>query len=109
MPTDTLYGLAVDPFNADAVARVCRLKGRRRDRALPLVAADVEQIAAQLGALPTLARLLAVAFWPGPLTLLVPAPRGARARGDRRHGTRRRARAGARGRARALRARAGRR
>lgn len=74
MPTDTLYGLAVDPFNADAVARVFELKGRGSDRALPLVAADVDQIAATLGMLPTLARLLASRFWPGPLTMLMSAP-----------------------------------
>jgi L-threonylcarbamoyladenylate synthase len=74
MPTDTLYGLAVDPFSADAVARVFALKGRGTDRAVPLVAADVEQIAATLGMLPMLARLLAARFWPGPLTMLMPAP-----------------------------------
>src|SRR5688572_4569017 len=74
IPTDTLYGLAADPFNVDAVARIYQLKGRGSDRALPLVAADVDQIAATLGVLPTLARLLAVRFWPGPLTMLMPAP-----------------------------------
>jgi L-threonylcarbamoyladenylate synthase len=74
MPTDTLYGLAANPFDADAVGRICRLKGRAADRAVPLVAADVDQISAALGELPLLARLLAVRFWPGPLTLLMPAP-----------------------------------
>jgi L-threonylcarbamoyladenylate synthase len=74
IPTDTLYGLAADPFNVEAVARIYQLKGRGSDRALPLVAADVDQIAATLGVLPTLAQLLAVRFWPGPLTMLMPAP-----------------------------------
>jgi L-threonylcarbamoyladenylate synthase len=74
IPTDTLYGLAADPFNVDAIARIYRLKGRGSDRALPLVAADADQIAATLGVLPMLARLLAVRFWPGPLTMLMPAP-----------------------------------
>jgi L-threonylcarbamoyladenylate synthase len=74
IPTDTLYGLAADPFNVDAVARIYQLKGRGSDRALPLVAADIDQIEATLGVLPMLARLLAVRYWPGPLTMLMPAP-----------------------------------
>jgi L-threonylcarbamoyladenylate synthase len=74
VPTDTLYGLAADPFDAEAVARVCRLKGRAADRGVPLVAADVDQIVTALGALPMLAQRLAVRFWPGPLTLLMTAP-----------------------------------
>ena len=73
-PTDTLYGLAADPFNADAVARVFAAKGRGAERALPLIAADEAQIARQLGRLPPLAGALAERFWPGPLTLLIAAP-----------------------------------
>ena len=49
IPTDTLYGLAVDPFNAAAVARVFSIKGRGQDRALPLVAANTAQVRAWLG------------------------------------------------------------
>ena len=74
VPTDTLYGLAADPFSAQAVRRLFSIKDRALDRALPLIAADVGQIVAQLGELSPLARLLAERFWPGPLTLLVPAP-----------------------------------
>ena len=74
VPTDTLYGLAADPFSAEAVGRLFSIKDRALDRALPLIAADVTQIVAQLGELSPLARLLAERFWPGPLTLLVPAP-----------------------------------
>lgn len=74
LPTDTLYGLAADPFNAAAVRRVFLVKGRASERALPLVAADVAQISSQLGPLPPFALALAERFWPGPLTLLVPAP-----------------------------------
>ena len=65
LPTDTLYGLAADPFNADALAAYPRLKERPAERAIPLVAADVDQIAATLGVLPMLARLLATASGPG--------------------------------------------
>ena len=74
MPTDTLYGLAADPFSSDAVARVFAVKGRPAERAMPLVAADVDQVVAQLGPLSELGRRLASTYWPGPLTLLVARP-----------------------------------
>jgi L-threonylcarbamoyladenylate synthase len=73
IPTDTLYGLAADPFNAAAVALVFAIKGRPDRQPLPLIAADTEQIAAHLGRLPGAAERLAARFWPGPLTLLIPA------------------------------------
>jgi L-threonylcarbamoyladenylate synthase len=75
IPTDTLYGLAADPFNADAVARVFAVKGRAGERALPLVAADTEQVLRCFGELPVLAMRLVARFWPGPLTLVLNAPR----------------------------------
>jgi L-threonylcarbamoyladenylate synthase len=75
IPTDTLYGLAVDPFSADAVARVFAVKGRAAGRALPLIATDVAQVEAHLGRLPEAGQRLAARFWPGPLTLVVSAPR----------------------------------
>jgi L-threonylcarbamoyladenylate synthase len=74
MPTDTLYGLAADPFNAEAVRRLCQVKGRPAGRPLPLIGADRTQVVGQLGALSPSASRLAEAFWPGPLTLIVPAP-----------------------------------
>jgi L-threonylcarbamoyladenylate synthase len=52
---------------------VFEVKGRSTERALPLIAADAGQIAEHLGALPPVAARLAKRFWPGPLTLLVPA------------------------------------
>jgi len=75
VPTDTLYGLAVDPFNAAAVGRVFAVKGRDAGEALPLIAADARQVIAHLGGLPEAGRRLADRFWPGPLTLVVGAPR----------------------------------
>jgi len=75
LPTDTLYGLAVDPFNAEAVARLFAAKGRPEDRGIPLIAADRAQIERHFGPLTGAAALLAERFWPGPLTLLLPAPR----------------------------------
>lgn len=72
--TDTLYGLAVDPFNRAAVARLFDVKGREPDRALPLIAADVRQITRHLGPLTAAGERLAAHYWPGPLTLTVRAP-----------------------------------
>ena len=71
-PTDTLYGLAVDPRNSPAVQRLYALKGRPESSALTLIAADVDQarLAAQLT---PAAEALARRWWPGPLTNVVPA------------------------------------
>jgi L-threonylcarbamoyladenylate synthase len=74
VPTDTLYGLAADPFSTNAVARVFAAKGRAAERAFALIAADIAQIEDCLGPLSPEARRLSAAFWPGPLTLLVPRP-----------------------------------
>jgi L-threonylcarbamoyladenylate synthase len=74
IPTETLYGLAVDPFNPAAVARVFTIKERLASQALPLVAADAMQIDEWIGALPPLGLRLADRFWPGPLTLVLRAP-----------------------------------
>jgi L-threonylcarbamoyladenylate synthase len=74
MPTDTLYGLAADPFSTAAIARVFAIKGRSAERAMPLVAADIDQVVSQIGPLSEVARLLASRYWPGPLTLLVARP-----------------------------------
>lgn len=74
IPTDTLYGLAADPFSAAAVTRVFDIKGRTSERALPLIAGDRAQVESHLSPLNAMAARLADRFWPGPLTLLVPAP-----------------------------------
>ena len=68
-PTDTVYGLAVDPRNPEAVRRLFALKARDASSALTLIAADLEQarLAAELG---ETAEQLARAFWPGPLTIV---------------------------------------
>ena len=71
-PTDTLYGLAVDPRSDAAVERLFAVKGRERRQAIPLIAADSEQ-AALAGRLTPEASRLARAFWPGPLSIVVEA------------------------------------
>lgn len=77
-PTETLYGLAVDPWNPEALARLARLKGREAGAGFILIAADLAQ-AAGLTAQPppVLYAELSGAFWPGPLTLVVPPAPGA--------------------------------
>jgi len=72
IPTDTVYGLAVDPRRPGATGRLFALKSRPPDVALPVLVADLEQ-AAQLsaGGLSPVARRLAEGFWPGPLTVVV--------------------------------------
>ena len=72
-PTDTLYGLAVDPRNADAVKRLYALKGRAETAALTLIAADLAQ-ARGAAAITDVAERLAARWWPGPLTLVLRAP-----------------------------------
>jgi L-threonylcarbamoyladenylate synthase len=70
-PTDTLYGLAVDPRNDRAIDRLFTLKGRDARVAVPLIAADFDQakLAGDFG--PRESRL-ARAFWPGPLSIVIP-------------------------------------
>ena len=69
-PTDTLYGLGVDPRQEPAVERLCHLKQRMSGAGLPLIAGSLSQLESCLGTMPPLARRLAVRFWPGPLTLV---------------------------------------
>lgn len=75
-PTDTLYGLAVDPRRTDAVTRLGQLKAGVGRTGLPLISASLAQVESALGPLPPLGRRLAGVFWPGPLTIVyVPAVR----------------------------------
>jgi L-threonylcarbamoyladenylate synthase len=71
-PTDTLYGLAVDPRNAAAVKRLFALKGRAESSALTLIAADMAHVRAA-GEMTPQAERLAERWWPGPLTIVVRA------------------------------------
>ncbi len=73
IPTDALYTLVADPFNLNAVRRVFQAKGREPQRSLPLLVSDLmmaEDLASELSAR---FYFLARHFWPGPLTLIVPA------------------------------------
>jgi L-threonylcarbamoyladenylate synthase len=74
-PTDTYYGLGADPFNLAAVSEVFRIKRRIADRPLPLLVGSLDQAAELTNDPPRLFFTLAEKFWPGPLTLVVPASR----------------------------------
>ena len=71
VPTETVYGLAADARNADAVARIYAAKGRPDFNPLIVHVADLAA-AERLGVFGAVERALAARFWPGPLTLVVP-------------------------------------
>lgn len=71
-PTETVYGLGADARNPDAVGRIFRVKGRPASHPLIVHLADGSQIEAWAATVSREARLLAEAFWPGPLTLILP-------------------------------------
>ena len=72
IPTDTVYGLAVDPFRPGAADRLFALKRRPRTVDLPLLVASADQVVTVATGVPHVAELLMARFWPGPLTLVVP-------------------------------------
>ena len=71
VPTETVYGLAADATNAEAVARIYQAKGRPSFNPLIVHVPDLES-AEQIGKFSQEARVLAQQHWPGPLTLVVP-------------------------------------
>ncbi len=73
IPTDALYVVAADPFNLHAVGLVFVAKGREIHRSLPLLVTDVLMAEDLAKELPAAFHPLARRFWPGPLTIIVPA------------------------------------
>ncbi|MFC2009187.1 L-threonylcarbamoyladenylate synthase [Chloroflexota bacterium] len=73
-PTDTVFALAADSRNHDAVARVCEAKGRPANSPLPLLVSDIAQVETVAADVSAQARALMERFWPGPLTLVLPGP-----------------------------------
>jgi L-threonylcarbamoyladenylate synthase len=72
-PTETFYGIAVDPHSQVALDKLFAIKGRDPNKPIALIAADSEMAFAIASEVPDVARKLAVAFWPGPLTIVIPA------------------------------------
>jgi L-threonylcarbamoyladenylate synthase len=71
-PTDTAYGLGADPFNEGAVRRIFEMKGRAETKPI-LVLVDSIAMANSIARLSDTALALAERFWPGPLTMVLPA------------------------------------
>ena len=73
IPTETVYGLGADGLNEEAVAKIFEAKGRPQDNPLILHVADAADIEKFCHSIPQAAYALAEAFWPGPLTMVLPA------------------------------------
>src|SRR5436309_3614565 len=73
IPTDALYTLVADPFNLRAVTQVFQAKGREPHRSLPILVRDIMMAEDLAGELNNRFFILARRFWPGPLTIIVPA------------------------------------
>ena len=71
-PTDTVYGLGGDAFNSKVAERIYSAKQRPRSLPLPILLADLTQVAAVANSVPDIARFLMKRFWPGGLTLVLP-------------------------------------
>jgi L-threonylcarbamoyladenylate synthase len=72
-PTETLYGLGADALNFSAVEKVFHLKGRDPNNPFPVLVADLAMVDSLVAAISPLAKLLMTRYWPGPLTLVLPA------------------------------------
>jgi L-threonylcarbamoyladenylate synthase len=70
LPTDTVYGVGVDAFDADAVARLLAAKGRGRQMPPPVLVADARTLDGLATDVPAVVRDLVDAFWPGALTVI---------------------------------------
>ena len=72
MPTETVYGLAADATNGKAVAKIFQAKGRPMDNPLIVHISELSQVRELVREFPEKAQKLAQAFWPGPLTIILP-------------------------------------
>ena len=73
IPTDTVYGIGADPFNADAVQKLYTVKGRPEDKPIPLVLGSVDDVHRVSQNLPPFFFYLTEKYWPGGLTIIVQA------------------------------------
>lgn len=76
LPTETVYGLAADAGNPQAVAQIFHTKGRPSDHPLIVHVAEAADVCHFASDIPGFARALMAAFWPGPLTLILPRREG---------------------------------
>ena len=74
-PTETAYGLGANALDRVARQRIFAMKGRDRDKPLPVIVANLEQLGVLCRPISPKVRVLAGRFWPGPLTLVLPVRR----------------------------------
>ena len=72
-PTDTVYGVGVDPFQPNAVRKLYQIKGRPIDKPIPILVGSINDVERVAQNLPSTFSRLAEQFWPGELTLIVEA------------------------------------
>lgn len=72
-PTETLYGLGADALNLTAVEKIFALKGRDSSNPIPVLVSDGNMLGSLVAEVPPLAAKLITSFWPGPLTIVLPA------------------------------------
>lgn len=73
LPTDTVYGIGADPFSTTAITRLLTAKSRTRANPPPVLVTGIEQASSVSAELPEAAVKLMEAFWPGAMTIIVPA------------------------------------
>jgi len=73
IPTETSYGLGVDPFDSAALSRLTKVKGRAEHKPILLLIGADDQLYPLVESIPPAATALMEAFWPGPLTIVFPA------------------------------------
>jgi L-threonylcarbamoyladenylate synthase len=73
VPTESSYGLGASPFDDNAVSRLCRLKGRPENKPILVLIGRTDQLPSLVTGIPPAASLLMKRFWPGPLTIVMPA------------------------------------
>lgn len=72
-PTETFYGLGVDPFNESAIEKLFALKGREADKPISILVKDKKMLTEVAEEIPLSAEILIKKFWPGPLTIIFKA------------------------------------
>ncbi len=72
-PTETVYGLAVNPFSEEALERLFKLKGREENKPVLLVIGELRQLDEVVSTVSEKAKRFMEEFWPGPLSLVLPA------------------------------------
>lgn len=73
LPTDTVYGVGANPFSYDAVTNLLTAKSRTRAMPPPVLVSDVAQAASLVPQIPASAQALMTKYWPGALTIILPA------------------------------------